>query len=229
MRNLKLAALLFICIGTAFGRNSPASLIKDASPEQATQINTSIEGSPELVAYLKSMSSPISITVVTDPDPKSGLSAYTRGHELFVTGKLLSYLKKARPFDNAPRETIFPDLTLYVIAHLACHAKGEGRPALTVASKELFVKGMSELEARCTIFASNVVTKRAIAQNHGAQLTIPQQGELILQNPFRGSILAAMDANPKLESSPDGTIVPNTSNVEILAKAVLSTRMGALE
>jgi hypothetical protein len=38
-----------------------------------------------------------------------------------------------------------------------------------------------------------------------------------------------MDANPKLESSPDGTIVPNTSNVEILAKAVLSTRMGALE
>jgi hypothetical protein len=205
------------------------------------QIFEAIEGSPTLIDRLNSLAESRrfnGLWVVGEKEAESnssrGRSGWVVDGGIFLTNELLEQLKKSRDpnFDVVSDEDVYPNNTLFVIAHMAEHLVATPDmidPRLSRSPEEWQMRALGH-EAAAYIYGWNCVIEEATIRN-GAPLKPGHIGATILLNlRYRFAILGAMrSGDKKLVLDSSGAVAPTKANIEAVSAVLAKSKMADIQ
>jgi hypothetical protein len=165
------------------------------------------------------------------PPIKGPFAAALDGSTIVLSSQLLSLLRNGRLLDTGSADGVYPDQTVFVLAHLAYHL-GEPISPMPKPGEDVdsFTARRLESEANAYIYAWNTTVDEAVHRRGGAALNADQITSLLLNCRYRFALVGIRSRNIAGPSqSPSGIIEPTPSNIEAVTQTLRQSAIADLE
>jgi hypothetical protein len=165
------------------------------------------------------------------PPVKGAFAAALDGSKIVLSSQLLSTLRNGRLVDTPSADDVYPNQTVFVLAHLAYHL-GEPISPMPKPGEDVdsFTARRLESEANAYIHAWNATVDEAVHRRGGSALSADQVTSLELNCRYRFALLGIRSRNiAGPAQSPSGIIEPTPSNVEAVVQTLRQSAIADLE
>jgi hypothetical protein len=218
-----------------------------ASSGQQKQIVDAIAASPTLTSRFGEFAANGKLTAIdvvearatgrasgpfaASPPVQGPFAAALDGSRIVLSSQLLSTLRNGRLLDTGSADDLYPDQTVFVLAHLAYHLAEpiapKPKPGEDVDS---FAARRLESEANAYIHAWNVTVDEAAHRRGGVALSADQITSLQLNCRYRFALLGIRSRNiDGPAQSPSGKIEPTPSNIQAVMQTLRLSAIADLE
>lgn len=253
------AALAFV-IGTAYAQVPDAAPSEDqlrsilarvtihASSDARQQIVDAIASSPTLAGRVDGLITQGRLTAIDVVEPTTSSSRGTGpfaaaepvrgpfaaaidGSTIVLSSGLLRMLRTARLVDVANPADVFPNQTLFVLAHLTDHLEHPvSRMPQRGENIDAYQSRMIGGEATAYVAAWNATVEEAIHRRNDAALSATQVASLLVNCRYRFAYLTT-SGKPAVapQLSPSGLIEPTPANLDAISQTLRTSSIADLE